>query len=240
MPEWSLLLQNQLVLLWGRDCETWWWAGAREREKVENPGHGSSPNTPCYCPALVLYAWWEKKGLNGHPCTWKLDLFPHHTLQRLGLLTRVMLTIAFSQNSPEPRQHRGAELFHTCSGREERTKKERKDWCPCLKGWSGAWAVGSACVAKRSVPTPALAQCLVQHGHSTNSGAPLSLWFKENGSHYHKPFLPASLSSRHRQALSKLQQPEKSWARGVNGCDCNAVNLIGLSILDICKVPFKC
>lgn len=61
--------------------------------------------------------------------------------------------------------------------------------------WSGVWAVGNACVAKRSKTQAQHLPSLVQHSHSINSGAPLSLWFKENGSYYHKPFFLQLLGS---------------------------------------------
>lgn len=66
-----------------------------EREKAENLSYGSSPATNTPYIALVPYGWWDKRSLDGHPCTWKPDLFPHHSLQRLSVLTRVTLTSAF-------------------------------------------------------------------------------------------------------------------------------------------------
>lgn len=141
IPEWSLLLQKQLVLLWGRDCETRWWAGALGEGKSRKPSSWKlrATPTPCYCPALVPFGWWEKQGLNGHPGTWEPDLFPHHTVHE------------FSWEWPSP-QHPAGTVVNHCSTehralshafREGRVKKETTDLHLQVTGWSRAWAGGS-------------------------------------------------------------------------------------------------
>lgn len=79
---------------------------------------------------------------------------------------------------------RGAMPFHVCSWREGSKRKTRTDLYVLSDRLerSGAWALGSPHMAKRSFPNPALAQTLVPHKESTNAGVPISSQFRENGS----------------------------------------------------------